>query len=118
MRPVPLRLVYGGETMTDRIEDRDWYVEHMKRTMDWIGGKLREAEEEAAKDPTVRKRGYDVGIYVEGRWLQQLIAEAVGHYQMIERLQRDLARLSLVDYGDSLLNRAVPQSFVIPTEKK
>lgn len=110
--------------MTDRlnIEDRDWYVEHMRRTMDWIGEKIEQAQEEAAKDPTVRKRGYDVGFYVEGRWLQQLIAESVGHYQMIERLQRDLARLSLVNYGDSLLNsllnRAVPQPFVIPTEKK
>ena len=104
--------------MIDRIEDRDWYVEHMRRTMDWIERELEQAEEETAKDPTVRKRGYDVGIYVEGRWLQQLIAESVGHYQMIERLQRDLARLSLVNYGDSLLNRAVPQSFVIPTEKK
>lgn len=86
--------------------------------MDWIGEKIEHAQEEAAKIP-VRERGYDVGIYVEGRWLQQLIAESISHYQMVVRLQRDLARMSMVNYGDSLLNKVAPQQpIVFPTEKK
>ena len=104
--------------MTDRLNIEDWYVEHMRKTMDWIESALERAEEETAKDPTLRKPGYGVGIYVEGRWLQQLIAESVGHYQMCIRLQQDLARMSLVNYGDSLLNKVAPQPIVFPTEKK
>ena len=69
---------------------RDFYLQHMKDTMDWIERKMREAEEEAAKDPTLRKKGYDVGIYVEARWLKQLIAECVGKHQMLTAMQREV----------------------------
>lgn len=80
-----------------RQEQPDFYLQHMKDTMDWIERKMREAEEDAAKDPTLRKRGYDVGIYVEGRWLKQLVAENAGMHQLFQQqtqmahhiLQRD-----------------------------
>jgi hypothetical protein len=75
----------------DQSVDRDYYLQHMKDTMDWIERKMREAEEAAAKDPTLRKTGYDVGIYVEGRWLKQLIAECVAKHQMLEAMQRRIA---------------------------
>ena len=68
--------------------DRDYYLKHMKDTMDWIERKMREAEEESAKDPTLRRIGSDVGIYVEARWLKQLIAECVAKHQMLESMQR------------------------------
>jgi hypothetical protein len=72
----------------DQSVDRDFYLQHMKDTMDWIERKMREAEEAAAKDPSLRKNGYDVGIYVEARWLKQLIAECVAKHQMLEGMQR------------------------------
>lgn len=69
-------------------QNRDFYLQHMKDTMDWVERKMREAEEDAAKDPSLRKTGYDVGIYVEARWLKQLIAECVAKHQMLEAMQR------------------------------
>ena len=74
--------------------DRDYYLQHMKDTMDWIERKMREAEENAAKDPTLRIKGYDVGIYVEARWLKQLIAECVAKHQMLEGMQRRMTEMS------------------------
>jgi hypothetical protein len=91
-----------------RPEERDWYIEHMRRTMDWIDGKIREVAEES--DRQKKKPGYDCAIYVEARWLQQLIAESVGNYQMCIRLQRDLAYLSR-DF-----NR-IPTKFIVDSEK-
>ena len=66
----------------------DYYLHHMKNTMQWIEDKMRDAQEAAAKDPSLHKRGYDVGIYVEGRWLQQLVAECVAKHQMLMEYQR------------------------------
>ena len=72
----------------DKDIDNDFYLQHIRDTMYWIERRMREAEEEAVKDPTLRKSGYDVGIYVEGRWLKQLIAECVAKHQMLEAMQR------------------------------
>jgi hypothetical protein len=80
----------------DKGIDRDFYLQHMKETMDWIERKMREAEEEAAKDPTLRKTGYDVAIYVEARWLKQLVAECVGKHQMLECTMRRLTESASV----------------------
>ena len=43
----------------DQGVDRDYYLQHMKETMDW-----------------------------EARWLKQLIAECVAKHQMLEAMQR------------------------------
>lgn len=75
----------------DRISQPDFYLQHMKDTMDWIERKMREAEEEAAKDPSLRKRGYGVGIYVEGRWLKQLIAENAQMHQRLIAMESRIA---------------------------
>ena len=72
-------------------QNRDYYLQHMKETMDWVERKMREAEEAAAQDPSLRKTGYDVGIYVEARWLKQLIAECVAKHQMLEAIQCRIA---------------------------
>jgi hypothetical protein len=93
-------------------QDRDFYLQHMKDTMDWIERKMREAEEEAAKDPTLRKRGYDVGIYVEGRWLKQLLAECVAKHQMLLAMQREMLDRAVA--GMAL----VPQRFDIVDPEK
>ena len=90
----------------DQSVDRDYYLQHMKDTMDWVERKLREAEEAAAQDPTLRKTGYDVGIYVEARWLKQLIAECVAKHQMLEGMQR-----RMIDTACAGLNM-MPQQFV------
>lgn len=91
--------------------DRDYYLQHMKDTMDWVERKMGEAEEEAAKDPTLRKRGYDVGIYVEARWLKQLVAECVAKHQMLEEMQRRMTETACA--GLSLM----PQQIMLRPEK-
>lgn len=91
---------------------RDFYLQHMKDTMDWIERKMREAEEEAAKDPSLRKKGYDVGIYVEARWLKQLVAECVGKHQMLQQAQREM-----IDRAVAAMS-LMPQPIVFPEVKK
>jgi hypothetical protein len=102
----------GTMSVLGRLQDQDYYLQHMKDTMDWIERKMREAEEEAAKAPTLRKRGYDVGIYVEARWLKQLLAEAVAKHQMLLSMQREIFDRAVA--GMSLM----PQSVVFPNEKE
>ena len=92
--------------------DRDYYLQHMKETMDWVERKMREAEDAAAQDPTLRKTGYDVGIYVEARWLKQLIAECVAKHQMLEAMQRRMTDMACA--GLALM----PQSILYAESKK
>ena len=96
----------------DQGVDRDYYLQHMKETMDWVERKMREAEDAAAQDPTLRKTGYDVGIYVEARWLKQLIAECVAKHQMLEAIQRRIAETARAGLA------MTPQPFVYQQVEK
>jgi len=93
-------------------QNRDYYLQHMKDPMDWIERKMREAEEDAAKDPTLRRTGYDVGIYVEARWLKQLVAECAAKHQMLEAMQRRMIDTACAGMA------MMPQPFVYQEVKK
>jgi len=63
----------------------DFYLEHMRKTMEWIEEKIRDHRIDPAH------RGYHVEIAVEAQWLQQLVAECVAKHQMLMQCQAQLA---------------------------
>jgi hypothetical protein len=72
------------DSIYDRNPSLDFYVEHMRRTMEWIGEKIEEHRHEPSHN------GYHIEIGVEAQWLQQLVAECVAKHQMLMECQRQL----------------------------
>lgn len=100
------------------INQPDYYVEHMKRTMQWIEERIHEVRQEEIREARAnpqlhfKKLGaYECAITVEARWLQQLIAECLGKHQMLMEYQR----LAAVAAAQNLLYQ---QRIVMPTEAK
>lgn len=71
----------------DRIVDydHDFYLEHMRKTMEWIQQKI----DDGRFDPG--RQGSPLEILVEARWLGQLVAECAAKHRMLMECQRQLA---------------------------
>lgn len=67
---------------------RDEYVEHMRRTMEWIEERIRDHRREPSH------RAYHTEIGVEAQWLQQLIVECLAKHQMLMEYQKALGAAS------------------------
>ena len=63
----------------------DFYLEHMRKTMQWIHEKI----EDHRREPS--HLGFHIEIAVEAQWLEQVIAECVAKHQMLMECQRQLA---------------------------
>ena len=79
------------------VENRDFYLEYMRRTME----RVREKIEDRRREPG-SAGGWDE-IVVEGQWLEQLIAECVAKHQMLMECQRQLS----IAAGAAFLNQTI-----------
>jgi hypothetical protein len=79
---------------------RDMYLDHMRRTMEWIDNVIRQKWDPNCRDHNPFGSGYQIAV--EARWLQQLIAENIAHYQTTQTLMQrlgELAHWSSMRYG-------------------